>query len=267
MRKAGWFGLGFLVFAAVLIFAKDLFVKMIVEQGVAAAAGVKLSIRSLKIGILRTDVRIQDLRVFNPPGFSEPVMADIPEIYVDYRALPLLKGEVHLPELRLHFEKFVVAKNSKGRLNVAALKAVSSPQASPTKPGLEQKPGSAPGPGQPASKQKAGNLRIDRFSLRIGRILYTDDSKAGPSAREYPVDLNAQFHDISDLNQLVRLIVLKVMVSTPLARLTQFDAGNLENSVRDILSDPRSFAENAGNKDRGAGTKPGTPDASSLLAT
>ena len=83
MKKLGIILVGILVALVIVSFAKDMIIKVSVEKGVEVVTGLRLGIRSLSVGIIRTLVDIKDMRLYNPKGFKDPLMMDMKEIYVN----------------------------------------------------------------------------------------------------------------------------------------------------------------------------------------
>lgn len=215
-----------------LLLAKDVIIKASVEKGVEVVTGLKLSIGSLNVGIFKPAASIKNLKLFNPAGFPDKIMADVSEIYVNYDLPAIMKGTIHLPEVRFGLNEFVVVKNSKGEVNLDALKNVQ-----------KQKKGA-----QPAEKAagKAPNLKIDKLVLNIGKVIYKDYSKgATPSVKEYNINLSEVYTNVDDPYQLASLIVVKALVGTPIASLTNFDLKGLQGSVSGVLSGAQKVASTA----------------------
>ena len=78
----------------------------------------------MDIGIFKTLIGINELQLYNPSGFVDELMFDVPEIYVDYDLGAFMKGRTHLEEVRLHLKEFIVVKNEAGELNLDSLKVV-----------------------------------------------------------------------------------------------------------------------------------------------
>ena len=72
-----------LVVLLVLAFAKDIVAKTALSTGVRTLTGLKLDIADMDVGILKTLIGIRGMKLFNPSGYTEKVMVDMPEIYVD----------------------------------------------------------------------------------------------------------------------------------------------------------------------------------------
>lgn len=212
-----------LALVLVLSVAKDTIAKVSVEKAVELVTGLRLSMSSFNIGIIRTLVDIKDLVLYNPKGFEEKIMLDMPEIYVDYDLPAIAKGKVHLEEVRIDLKEFVVVKNDKGELNLDSLKVV-----------RDQKEGAKE---TAVEKGKAPQVQIDKLELKIGKVVYKDYSKgAKPSVQEFDVNLDEEYRNVDDLNKLVSLIVVKALSNTTIARLTNFDLKGLQGSVSDTLA-------------------------------
>jgi hypothetical protein len=211
------------VIVAGLSFGKNTIAKVAVERGVEMITGLQLRMAGFNLGILKTLVNIDGLKLFNPKGFEDRVMVDMPNIYVDYNLPAALKGNVHLYDMKLNLKEFVVVKNKDGKLNLDSLKVVQA-----------QKEGKRP---QEKDKGKAPQMQIDNLELKIGKVIYKDySSGARPSVREFNVNINEKYTNIKDPYSLVSIIVVKALMNTTIASLTNFDLGGLSNTVSDTLS-------------------------------
>jgi hypothetical protein len=209
-----------------LALTKNIIAKIGMEKGVEVVTGLKISVRNFNIGILGTLVGIEDMKLYNPEGYKDPVMLDMEEIYVDYNLPAIIQGTIYLEEMRIALKEFVVVKNEKGELNLNALKVVKEDEGA----------GKAAPSEKPSKKGKAPGFRIDKLQLKIGRVLYKDYSKgASPVVKEFKININEQFTDINDPEKLVSLIIVKALMGTPIAALTDFDLGMLKGTIGDTL--------------------------------
>jgi len=239
-KKIGIILLVILVVVVVLGLAKDMIIKTAVSGGVKAVTGLKLQIKSLKVGILNPLIDIKEMRLFNPPNFTDKVMIDIPEIYVDYDLGALFKNKVHLETLRLDLKELVVIKNKDGELNLDSLKVV--------KEGKEEK--QAP---KEEAKKEASKIQIDDLSLKIGKVIYKDYSKGGaPQVKEFNVNINEQHKNITDPKALVSLIIVKALAKTTIASLANFDMGSLQDQAAQAMGKATEALKGI------KGTSPGT---------
>ena len=243
MKKLGKILLIAVAIILVLSLAKDFIIKTAVEKGVEVVTGLKLNIGSLNVGVIRPITAIKNMRLFNPAGFPDKIMMNISEIYVHYDLPAIIGGKVHLPEVRLGLQEFTVVKNSKGELNLDALKNVQA-----------QKDGKAGAQksGKPAEQKTAGkapDIQIDKLSLSIGKVVYKDYSKgAAPSVKEFNVNLNEVYKDVDNPYTLASLIVVKALIGTPIAALSNFDLKGLQGSVSNAMAGAQKAASAAADK-------------------
>jgi len=212
-----------------LSFGKNLLVKSTIEKGVKLVTGLQLRIGSLNIGIVKTLVGIKSLKLYNPEGFQDRVMLDMPEVFVDYDLPAALKGTVHLNEVRIDLKEFIVVKNKEGKLNLDSLKVVKA-----------QKEGKDP---EEKEKGKAPDIKIDLLKLKIGMVIYKDYSSGSkPTVRKFNVNINETHENITNPYALVSLIVVKALARTAIANLTNFDLNGLEGTLGDTLSGAKKVA-------------------------
>ncbi len=170
--------------AAMLLLAvgKNMVAKVAVESIGSAMVGSKLTIEKLDIGLLSSKITVHNLKLHNPRRSKDPVMADIPEVYVSYEASTLFSGKPHLKELRIDLREFLVVKNEKGELNVKTL--------NPSPP-----------------------LVIDLLRLKVEKVVYKNysDGDSNPEAHEFNIHLDESYRNVSDINSIAPLIASKAL--------------------------------------------------------
>ena len=211
------------VVLVIVIVGKNAIAKAAISTGVRAMTGLNLRIDKMSVKLLGSSVGINGLRLHNPAGFSEKMMIDVPEIYVDYDPAALVAGRVHLEEVRLEIKEFLVIKNEKGALNINALKPVQE---------AEKTKGQPPAPKEPAQAKKPMSLKVDRMRLRVGRVVYKDYTQGpNPRVEEYAVNIDEQYQNITNPQALAGLIVARSLANTAIARLANFDFRALQGSL------------------------------------
>lgn len=237
MKRWVWIVVVMIVLIAV---GKNFVAKAVVSGGVKAITGLDLNIRSMDVGLLKTAVGIRGLTLSNPSGFVDPVMVDVPEIYIDYDPAAFLRQQVHLEEVRLDLKEFVVVKNAQGEVNLDALRVVK-----------ESKGGAAPQESRPAGK--APQLQIDLLRLKVGKVVYKDYTRGStPSIQEFPLNLDERYEHITNPQALAALIVSRALMNTTVARLTGLDLGAIQSQLGAQLQQAMSGAMSAA-KDLQAG--------------
>ncbi len=228
--------IGIVVLAVALFAAKGVIAKMAVSAGVKSVTGLRLEIRSLQVGVFKGRVHAQGMKLHNPLGFPDPVMADLPELYVDCNLPAFFTGKTHLRELRVELRELTVVKDAQGRLNLDSLRAVKKAKKEQDKPAKEKKPGARP-----------GSFQIDQLELKVGKVVYKDYSAGGaPSVREFNVNLHERHSNVNDPAALGALIVTRALRNTAIAALANFDLGALDDYAKDVLKFSTGTLETVG---------------------
>lgn len=232
MKKVVIIVVSILAILLILSFMKNMIAKVGIEKGVQMVTGLKLRMGSLNVGIRKTIVGIRNLKLYNPKGYQDKIMLDMPEIYVNYDLPAIFKNKVHIEEMRIDLKEFMVVKNEKGELNLDSLKVVQA-----------QKEGKKP---EEKEKAKVPDIQIDSLRLKIGKVIYKDYSKGSkPSVREFNVNLDEKYENITNPYALVSLIVVKALANTTIASLTNFDLGGLKGTIGNTLATAQKVAGKA----------------------
>ena len=213
----------FLLILVVALFAvKNVVAKMVLSGGVKVITGLGVDIGRIDVGIRKTDLDVRNLKILNPPGFPDEVMADFPELYIDYDLGAFFKGKVHLEVVKLHLKEFTVVKNESGELNVNSL-------AIQTKKGEEKAPPEKPG------EKKSQKIQIDFLDLKVEKVIYKDYSSHPVSIREFDVDIHEQYENITDPQALGRLIVTRALIRTAISRLADLNLEDIQIQITDTV--------------------------------
>jgi uncharacterized protein involved in outer membrane biogenesis len=209
----------FIILLVVLVAGRNIITKIAVEKGVESAMGLPLKIKKIDLGLAKTHVGIEGLKIFNPEGFPKEAMFHASEIFVDYNLGAIIKGKIHLEDVRLNFDEFVIVKNKEGKTNLEALK----PKA---KEGQTSK---GPAKKDDSGAKKSPQIQIDHLSIKIGKVVYKDYSQGGdPVIKEYVVNISEEINDVTDPNSLMGFIASKALAKTALASLGDFDISNIK---------------------------------------
>ncbi|MCB9799991.1 MAG: hypothetical protein H6757_04455 [Candidatus Omnitrophica bacterium] len=233
MKKIGSILIFLVVLLGVIIGAKNILAKAAMENGVKLVTGFPLSIEKLDINLMGTFIKVQNLHLINPDEFEERTFVNLPEFFIDYDFPAIVKGDIHLNEIRLNLEEVIVVRNQNGELNLDRLKALGQ-----KKEGEGEKPKTEEGP-----KGEAPKIRIDAAELKIGKVVFKDYSGAKPTTKNFNINLNERLEDIKSADQLVRIIVVKALASTSIAQLTNFDLNGLQSSVAGALNSSVKLAD------------------------
>ncbi len=185
-----------------LIFAKDYFVKTVIEAGASNVLGTPVKVDRLSLGVLKPSIRLKGLKIYNPKGFPPGALIDVTGVAVEYDLPAMMKGELHFPLIVFDLNEMVVVKNQDGVLNVDALK-VSQKEEKPQEPKKEK-------------EEKPLKMRIDVLTLNVGRVVFKDCSKGGePTVQAYDVHLKDKtYKNIKSAQEIAALVMVEAMKPT-----------------------------------------------------
>lgn len=187
-------GVALVVLLVGVVLARNWIVHAAVVKGAKAVVGVDCALEGVDVGLFKTDVLVDRLKVMEPPGgFGEGAMIDLPELYVDYELGEMLSHKVHLTDLRIDLAEVTVVKNADAKLNVEAL----------IPPSTEE----------PRREQERASMEfvIDRVLISVGRVVYRDASRTPPYEKTFAIDLkDAELRNVRSADDL-RGLVLKVL--------------------------------------------------------
>ncbi|OIO36506.1 MAG: hypothetical protein AUJ74_02110 [Candidatus Omnitrophica bacterium CG1_02_44_16] len=212
--------LSFILVILFFVFREPI-LKVVARMTVSHVTGFGVDIDRLKIGIFRPVIDIKGVKVNNPADYSDRVMLDLPQLYVRYAPSEILKGNIDISELIVTLKEFTVIKNKDGTTNVGELKGIGGAK----EEGLKKS----------VSRPKKTNLHIGLFRLKLGRVLYKDNSVQPPSTKVYNLNINKEFRDIGDIRTIIRLIVAESLMKANLGNLADVD-------VKKLVTDTTSAA-------------------------
>ncbi len=213
-----------IVVLIVLIVGRNMIISTGIKAGAKAAVGLDVKIGKFHLGVFKSYVQIKDFKVKNPKGFAEPLMVNIPEVYVDYNLGSILGGNVHLEELRFNMEEFVVVKKADGTVNLDAITALGKKD--------DAKEDTKADKAKDKPKGKAPDIEIDNLHLKIGKVKMIDYTGGGePKIKEYTIGIDEKHENIKNTTALVSLIVFKALFKTPIANVVDIDLGGLQDAV------------------------------------
>jgi uncharacterized protein involved in outer membrane biogenesis len=241
MKKLG-IVVGIIVVIIVLLLVfKNIIIKTAVEQATKKATGLELTIGTMDVSLLASKVDVTDMRLLNPAGFPDKVMIDIPKFLVDVELASFFKQRAHVETLELNLNELMVVRNKERKLNIDSLTALGQKKQEGKKP-VEQKEAKQEG--------KAPQITIDKLILKIGKVTYKDYSFGQtPFTKTFNIGINEVYRDVTDLNKLVKLIIVRALEGTGIAQLANFDLGTLKADVSDTLQKGVSGVTEAGQKE------------------
>lgn len=206
----------------VIGFLKDAVLGGLLTAVSAKSLGARVKIQKFSLSLPFQKVRLQEVYVYNPPGFPAEPLLHLPEVVVQWDLLKMTQGKYVFPLVTVNLEELTVVKNAQGRLNVDSLKAVEDV----LKKGKRKEAGTPSGaPVEPPFPP----FYIKELELNVGRVIFKDLSQAGPPVIQvFDVALkNKKFKAIDHPAQLASLIIIEALKPTAIRKAGIFAATSL----------------------------------------
>jgi hypothetical protein len=181
-----------IVFAVVIVF-RDALIKTGLEKGINRLVGQKLNVESIETNLFSTDFKAINLSVYNPSGYTETLLLEMPEFFANIELLDIIKGLIHFSELTINIKQINVEKDKSGVLNTDHFKAVEKKDKTEVTNGNKQQ-----------------DFLVNKLTITIGTIKYKDNTKNPPLDKEYNVNMTKTFVDVSSAEQIVSEIKTEV---------------------------------------------------------
>lgn len=184
-----------------------------VKYGVSKATGFSLEIGEANVGLLDSQLSVNNLKLTNPPDFPDKMFVDLPEFHLSYELRSFFSGVPHVKELNINLKEVVIVKNSEGETNVQRLRGVQpsdSGQSLSVTDTTPEKPGSDKG---------STKFQLDVAHVHIGTVVMKDYSKSKPTERSMKLDVDVTYTNITDTTDITRLALMTIMSQTHLPDL------------------------------------------------
>jgi len=228
----------FLIFlvasTVILVLGRNVIAKTAVKVGVKSVTGLNLEIGKFNLG-LDSSLDIQNLVLENPKGFEEEIMVDLPKVAVALDLPAILKGNLHVKDVTLYLLEFQIIRNKEGVLNLDALK----PAQKEKKTDVKKKEKA------PVGEKKEGLVQIDHVHLKVDKVVFRDYSTPVTIKKDFNVNIDEEWFDVTDLDQLVRSIIGITLRNTTLGSLANIDLEAFSDAGKAALEEGKRLAADA----------------------
>src|SRR6185369_8889753 len=90
------------VCAVIFLLSYNATLRTAIQHEIRTQTGMDAQIGNFKLALASPTVRVQDIRIANPPAFGGAPALNISEIYIDYDRDALKKKVVHIKLLRIN---------------------------------------------------------------------------------------------------------------------------------------------------------------------
>ena len=203
----------------ILQYAKHTIAKIILIKGAKHLTGLEVDMKDIKVGLLKTWIDIKDFNIFNPTGFQDTLLADIPSIYIDYDIGAFFKNEIHIEKFQIFLKELIVIRDADGKFNINFISGISKSNVIDVQTG----------------KQSKLKIKIDELEIKIDNVLYKDYAQIPVAVFEYPVNINERCENITDFQSLIKLIIAKGLINTTISRLSNLDLTIFKEGISNLL--------------------------------
>ena len=228
-----------IILFSITAFIKDDVARKILTEHLTKITGMTSSMEEMKISLLENWIAIKELVVINPIDFPDEIMIYIPELYIKYDLGDFIKGRIHVKELRIKLDELIIVKNKKRELNLNLLKIIQ-----PSKVEDEL--------GEKKEALEADKFKIDVLKLQVGKVSYKNyPEQLAPIIREFKIDIDERYEDISDSSALAGLILSKIFLSNlKVARLVAPDMGEVREEIAEAFKKAMELVPELGEEEK-----------------
>jgi len=230
------------VLVLVVVFAvfKDIIVKTGAQVAIKTMTGLSLEADKFHIGLFSTKIDIENLKIYNPKDFPDPLMVDLPKIYVDYALKDIIGGTIHLNDLKFFLTELTIVELSDGRSNLDGIMKLASKKKEPAKT-------------EPAKEKKPLKVQFDLIELKVGKFVVKKyDQNSKPKVEEFNISFNRRYENVTDfkaisadITQYVGKVLLQAAMKVDLGDATEAIKGTL-NTVTNLGTGTLNAASDLG---------------------
>ena len=227
-------------FITCLYLERNTITKTVISKIVQSTTGLDISIEKLYVKIIPMQIKANGIKLYNPSGLNDHLIATIAEIYIDYDLISSLKKELRIKDIRFNIKELFIVKTKEGEFNLTSLKLISNTKKEEgvKKPQIteeEQKIKEDKVIKLKESKEPR-KIKIDKLYIKIGKIIYKDYTKGSlPKINEYVLNIEEKFENITDLRGFINLFALKTFISTSANKFIELDSKSTKDNMKEIL--------------------------------
>ncbi|GEM_PF-4713927 len=204
----------------IIVLSVYLFGLAILNGVLRSAIGVPVSLGKMRLKLFPIEVGLYDIHVRKFGDFKSQV-ASIPEIFISVEPFDLLKGKIHVRQIRINLEEIVAERDTNGKINLNELQKK-----------LAEKPRVPPPP-----------LQIDKVTLTMTRAQYIDYGFTPPITKVFFLNVyNASLEDVTNprrvTEQVIAITLKKIgmkMVTSQVSKMTASFAEQTRASLSGLL--------------------------------
>jgi hypothetical protein len=106
---------------AAVVMLRNPIARELVERHIRDETGMEVVIGRVRIAVQSASIRIDNVRLINPPEFGGQLFIDLPDVYVEYDPVALAFRRVRFPRVLFRLDEMRLVRDGQGRTNLQAL--------------------------------------------------------------------------------------------------------------------------------------------------
>lgn len=107
-----------LALAAILVLFRNPLLRIIAEQQIQKETGMQAILGQVRFDLKSPVVRLENIRLINPPEFGGRLFIDLPEVRLEYDSVALLFRRIRFHRIDFRLDEIRVVRDAHGRTNV-----------------------------------------------------------------------------------------------------------------------------------------------------
>lgn len=162
---------------------------------------------------IKACITIRGFKIFNPPGFKERILANVPLITMDFKAKTFFEEGAFFDSIHVHIKELNIIRTKDNVVNLAQMKAL-TPQKDPA---------------------KSLSFLADKYILEIEKVKYIDYTKDEKDrVKEIDLNIKEEYTNVKDPNNIAKAIAFKVFFNGQI--------GNIGVDIQKIQKDLAKLA-------------------------
>jgi hypothetical protein len=113
--------LSLILLVGVVVLLRNPIVRELAERQIRQETGMEAVIGRVRIAVKSAAIRLDNVRLLNPPEYGGQLFADLPDVYIEYDPFALVFRRVRFQRVLFRLDELRLVRDPHGRTNLQAL--------------------------------------------------------------------------------------------------------------------------------------------------
>jgi len=206
-----------------VFFSLYLFWHALLDRALESAIGVPVKFGGIHLRLSPIELGLYHIEVKSLKNFKAPHMASIPEIFIRIQPGDLLRGKIHIMEIRINIDEIIAERNKEGKVNLNELQKILA--------------------AKPQTPMDPKKFKIDKAIFTLTRVQYLDDNFTPPYTKIFFMNIyNSALQDVTNprrvTEQIITVVLKKIgmhILNAQLSKMTGSFADQAKNTLSSLL--------------------------------